>query len=62
MPERSQHTLMESSKTAQRRRGYRLRAAATIGHAIATLVTSARPADGGSDRFLLATNSRDRLH
>ena len=62
MPERSKDTLMESSKTAQRRRGYRLRAARTIGRAIATLVTIARPADGDSDRFLLATSSSDRLN
>ena len=44
MTERSQHALIEPSKTAQRRRGYRLRAARTIGHAIASLVTTARPA------------------
>jgi hypothetical protein len=62
MSERSKDTLMESSKTAQRRRRYRLRAASTIGRAVATLVTIARPADAGSDRFLLAASSSDRLN
>ena len=54
MSERGKDTLIEQSKTAQRRRGYRLRAAGTIGRASATLVTIARPADSGSDRRLLA--------
>ena len=54
MSERGKDTLIEQSKTAQRRRGYRMRATPTIGRASATLVTIARPADGGSDRRLLA--------
>ena len=54
MSERGKDTLIEQSKAAQRRRGYLLRAAGTSGHAIATLVTIARPADSSSDRRLLA--------
>lgn len=62
MSERGKDTLIEQSKTAQRRPGYRLRAAPKIGRAIATLVTTAQPADGGSDRLLLAASSSDRLN
>jgi len=62
MPERSKHTLIEPSNTAQRRRGYRLRAAPTIGRAIAALVTTARPAHRSSDRPLLAAGSSDWLN
>ena len=54
MSERGKDTLIEQSQTAQRRRGCRLRAAATIARAIATLITIARPADGGWIRHLLA--------
>ena len=54
MFERHKHPLIEPSKTAPRRRGYRLRAAGTSGRTIATLVTIARATDGGSDRRLLA--------
>ena len=65
MPERSKHPLIEPSNTAQRRRGYRLRAALTIGRATATLVTIARQANrdaDDADRLLLAVRSRDRLN
>ena len=62
MSERGKDILTEPSKTAQRRRGYRLRAAPTIGRVIATRVTIARLADGGSDRPLLAAGSSDRLN
>jgi hypothetical protein len=54
MLERGKHPLIEPSKPAQDRRGYLLRAAGAIGRTIATPVTLARPADGGSDRPLLA--------
>ena len=53
---------MQSSRTAHRGRGYWLRAAPTIGPPIATLITIASPAVGGSDRFLLAASSTDRLN
>ena len=62
MSERPKDTLIEQSKTAQGRPSHRLRATPTIGRAIATLVTIARPADGGSERLLLAASSSDRLN
>lgn len=62
MSERSKDTLIEQSKTDQRRRGYRLRAAPTIGRAIATLVTIARPVDDGSNGLSLAGSSGERLN
>ena len=55
MSERGKHPLSEPSQTAQRRRGYRLRAAPTIGRAIATLVTIARPVDADSDRIRITS-------
>ena len=57
MSGRSKDILMNFSQTAQRGRRYWLRAAPPIGRTIATLITIARPADGGSDRFLLAASS-----
>jgi hypothetical protein len=55
MFERGEPSLSEPSQTAQRRRSYRLRAALTIGRAIATLVTIARPVDADSDRIRIAS-------
>jgi hypothetical protein len=49
MFERGKQSRSKPSQAAQRRRGYLLRAAPTIGRAIATLVIIARPADGDSD-------------
>jgi len=62
MSERDKETFMQSSRTAHRGRGYWLRAVPTIGPPIATLITTASPADGGLDRFLLAASSTDRLN
>ena len=53
---------MQSSRTAHRGRGYWLRAARHNSLIIATLITIASPAVGGSDRFLLAASSTDRLN
>lgn len=52
---------MNFSKAVQGGRRNRLRAAPPIDRTIATLITIARPADGGSDHHLLATRSSDRL-
>ena len=62
MSERGKDTRIELSKTAQRRRGYRLRAAPAIGRTIGTLVTVVRRPDGSSDRPMLAAGSSDRLN
>ena len=53
---------MQSLRTAHRGRRYWLRAAPTIGPPIATFITTASPAVGNSDRFLLAASSTDRLN
>jgi hypothetical protein len=62
MSKRGKETFMQSSRTARRGRGDWLRAAPTIGPPIATFITIAAPAVGGSERFLLADSSTDRLN
>ena len=62
MSGRSKDILMNFSKAVQHGRRNWLRATPPIGHTIATLITIARPADGDSDRFMLAVSSTDRLN